>query len=66
MGCEVVGKVVTIPKVGESGTDGRRMISKTTSVTDRQERPVRLQSTWLFSYMSNGCIPKAVIVPDLA
>jgi len=26
MGCEVVGKVVTIPKVGESGTDGFRLL----------------------------------------
>jgi len=49
MGCEVVGKVVTIPKVGESGTDGRRMIPKTPSVTDRHDRPVRHQCAWLFS-----------------
>ena len=40
MGCEVFGKVVTIPKVGESGTDGRPMISKMPSVTGRRRRPV--------------------------
>ncbi len=50
MGCEVFGKFVTIPKVGESGTDGRPMIPKTPSVTGRHDRPVRLQSVWLFSY----------------
>jgi hypothetical protein len=27
MGCEAFGKVVTIPKVGESGTDGHRLLS---------------------------------------
>ena len=58
MGCEVFGKFVTIPKVGESGTDGRLMICKKTSVTGRHERPVLFQSAGLFScfvsFFKNG------------
>ncbi len=49
MGCEVFGKVVTIPKVGESGTDGRRMIPKTPSVTGRQKKPDLLAQESFFS-----------------
>jgi hypothetical protein len=33
MGCEVFGKFVTIPKVGESGTDGHRAIGRTWHVS---------------------------------
>lgn len=33
MGCEVVGKFVTIPKVGESGTDGLRYIGRPFTVS---------------------------------
>lgn len=31
-------------------TDGRRVIPKKPSETGRQDRPVRLQNVWLFSY----------------
>jgi hypothetical protein len=58
MGCEVFGKFVTIPKVGESGTDGRRMIPKMPSVTGRHDRPVHHQRVLLFScgmsFFKNG------------
>ncbi len=49
MGCEVFGKFVTIPKVGESGTDGRPIIRKKPSVTGRHDEPVRPQRACLFS-----------------
>jgi hypothetical protein len=36
-----------------TGTDGRRMIAKTTSVTGRHKEPIRLQNAWLFSYVAS-------------
>jgi len=43
--------LVSVPHfyVSWGGTDGRRMIRKTPSVTGRQERPVHLHNTRLFS-----------------
>ncbi len=52
MGCEVFGKCVTIPKVGESGTDGRLMICKTTTVTGSYDQPHFLFHVSLFSSCS--------------